>query len=191
MKKERLQLLNQQQRAYCEGTIDFINNEWVFFDSESEEAFPLENFLYREVLVLRMNQWKKGVLTENFIIENKHVQYKLKEKDSIRIKKNILFSFEILLQDLTDDSFFLFIRKLNDLQFSIFDILYCYNHLHFSVFKKAKGVNFFILDNGEAICSVHHHFNYDKTREDRFEFTLNNGKRAIVQQLQRDHKHEH
>ena len=39
MQLERKQILERQKRAYFEGTVENINNEWVFFNQDTEEAF--------------------------------------------------------------------------------------------------------------------------------------------------------
>ncbi|MFS8631187.1 MAG: DUF2777 domain-containing protein, partial [Bacillales bacterium] len=49
--------------------------------------------------------------------------------------------------------------------------------------KRKEGVNFLIFDNQEMICNVQHHFGYYERERDRFEFTINNGKRTIIEKI--------
>lgn len=184
MNQHRIRLLEQQTRAYCEGTIEQINNEWVFFDDETDEASCLDDYINREIILLRANRLKKGILLNNGVMQSKNEKLMLRDHDRIRIKKNLSFSFEALLEDLNDDAFFQFVTTLNSLQFSIYDYLYCHNYLSFLQHDRAKqGVNILIFDNGNEICSVLHHFCYAEKESDRFEFTLNTGKRIIIEKL--------
>ncbi|MCU9612467.1 DUF2777 domain-containing protein [Caldibacillus lycopersici] len=181
MRQERLHILNKQLRAYFEGTVEMINNEWIFFDNETEEAYPIENFYSKEIQVEKYNDWKKGILLDNLTIQGEQGDFKLHDQDTIKIRKTLPYSFDSLLQDLQDDAFFRFILTLNKLGFSVYDLLYCHNHLSFLLNENKEGVNFMVFDNAVQICSVNHHFQYEKKYIDRFEFTLNTGERLILQ----------
>jgi len=183
MNQQRIQLLEQQSRAYCEGTIEYINNEWIFFDDETDEASGLEDYANREIIVYRSNRVKRGILLGNGLVQTKHERLPLHDQDRIKIKKILSFSLEALLDDLNDDAFFQFITTLNSLQFSIYDYLYCHNYLSFLLDKVKQGVNFLIFDNGTEICAVQHHFCYAEKKTDRFEYTLNSGRRIIIEKL--------
>lgn len=182
MKPERLRIIEKQLRSYCEGIIEIINGEWIFFDEESEEAFPLEEFFFKEVQFEQANQWFTGVLTEEYMIQSKHTYYFLHDKMRIRICKSLPFSCISWLEELQNEVFYQFISTLNKLNFSIFDIIYCHNFMSFILSEKKQGVNFLTFDNSELICVVQHHFDYDvHKRKDRLEFTLNTGKRIVLQ----------
>ncbi|MDF1507389.1 DUF2777 domain-containing protein [Robertmurraya sp. DFI.2.37] len=183
-RQQRSKLIEFQIRAYIEGTIEYINDQWVFFENESEEASLLEEYLHQELEVLRHSRWRKGVLFEDGKMAMADEILLLKSSDTLRIRKNLIYSLERLLEEISDDAFYQFITHLNSLHFSVYDCIYCYNHLTFLKGEDRKeGVNFIIFDNQEDICSIQHHFCYYEKKNDRFEFTLNNGKRTIIEKL--------
>ncbi|OCA90024.1 DUF2777 family protein [Pradoshia sp. D12] len=179
----RNQLLSKQLRAYTEGIFENINDQWVFFDEETDEAYPLEEYMNNEISIYRNNRWRKGTLVEDGkLLSGKELIF-IKDEDQVRIKKNLQYSLERLLEELRDDAFFQFITTLNSMDFSAYDCIYGYNQLSFSSTAQSSGTNFFIFDNGDYICSVHHHFNEHNKEQNRFEFTLNTGKRMIIEKL--------
>jgi hypothetical protein len=183
-RQHRLKLIEYQNRAHKKGTIEYINEQWVFFEEETEEASLLEEYLHEEVEVYRYSRWKKGILVEEGKMSSGDEIILLKDQDLIRIRKNLIFSLEKLLEQISDDAFYQFVTHLNSLKFSIYDCIYCYNHLAFlQEDRRKEGVNFIIFDNQEDICNVQHHFCYYEKKHDRFEFTLNNGKRTIIEKL--------
>jgi hypothetical protein len=108
----------------------------------------------------------------------------LQDDEQIRIRKQLIYSFERLLDELNDDSFFQFVTTLNSLDFSVYDCIYSYNQLTFlREAETQSGVNFFIFDNGTVLVSVQHHFYYSEKEQDRFEFTLNTGKRIVIEKI--------
>lgn len=182
--QQRMELLESQQRSYTEGTVEYINHQWVFFDHETEEASALDDWIDKEIEVFRFKKWRKGTLQEDGKIKLGKDFLLLRDQDIVRIRKNIVFSLERLLQEVNDDAFFQFVTNLNTMNFSVYDCIYCYNHLTFFDDRSQKsGVNFIVFDNGESICSVHHHFYYYKNTSDRFEFTLNTGKRMVIEKI--------
>ncbi|MEW9051385.1 MAG: DUF2777 domain-containing protein [Neobacillus sp.] len=183
-RQQRERLYDFQLRAYNEGTVEQINDQWIFFDEETEEAAMLDDFLQQEIEIFRLNRWKKGILVEIGKIRSGNEMIMLKDNDSVRIRKHLIYSLERLLEGINDDAFFQFVTTLNSLDFSIYDCIYCYNHLSFLSDENRKdGVNFIIFDNQEQICSVQHHFCYYEKVNDRFEFTLNTGKRLIIEKI--------
>lgn len=181
---QRNELLESQQRSFTEGTIEYINHQWVFFDHETEEASALDDWMNREIEVFRLKRWRKGTLQEEGKLHLGKELILLKNQDMVRVRKNLVFSLERLLQEVNDDAFFQFVTNLNSIHFSIYDCIYCYNHLTFFDGNHQKsGVNFIVFDNGDSICSVHHHFYYYKNTSDRFEFTLNTGKRMVIEKI--------
>lgn len=182
--KPRLKLFEAQLRAYTEGSIEQINDQWIFFDGETEEAARMDDFLQQEVEVFRLNRWKKGILVEEGKVMIGKESLLLRDHDRIRVRKHLIYSLERLLDSIHEDAFFQFVTTLNSLNFSIYDCLYCYNHLSFLNDDARKdGVNFMIFDNQETICNVQHHFCYFEKISDRFEFTINTGKRLIVEKI--------
>lgn len=183
-KQQRNKLIQYQQRAFNEGTVEYINDQWVFFDDETEEATLLNVWIHEEMEVFHFNRWRKGLLKGDGVVQLDHEEYHLKDQDSIRIRKRLVFSLEQLLTQINDDAFCQFIIHLNSLNFSIYDCIYCYNHLTFLSERIQKsGVNFMVFDNGENICSVQHHFVYYEKKSDRFEFTLSTGKRMVIEKM--------
>lgn len=174
MKPERYCILEKQDRAFFEGIVEKINDDWIVIDNETEEAFPLEDFLYKEIRMKHLNHWYSGILTDDFIVQYENKQYELQDQTYVKIRKSLSVSYQAWLEELADDTFFQFIRKLNELNYSIL------------VTKEKEGVNFFVFDNTVGVCSVHHHFHYRQDQKsDRFEYTLNTGNRIVLQALQR------
>ncbi|WP_026584982.1 DUF2777 domain-containing protein [Bacillus sp. J33] len=183
-RQQRSKLIEYQSRAFTEGTVEFINDQWVFFDHETDEASLLDEFLHQELEVFRFKRWKKGILFEDGKIALADEVFHLKDQDSVRIRKHLVYSLERLLEEMNDDAFYQFITTLNSMQFSVYDCIYCYNQLAFFNDKDRKsGVNFIVFDNQDHICNVQHHFCYYEKRSDRFEFTLNSGKRMVIEKI--------
>jgi Protein of unknown function (DUF2777) len=183
-RQQRLKLFEHQMRAFTEGTVENINGEWIFFDGETEEASLMDDLIHQEIEVFRYNEWKKGILFEDGKIELANDVHYLQNHDFIRIRKHLIYALDQLLNEINDEAFVQFVTTLNSLQFSIYDCIYCYNHLNFLGDHERKiGVNFMILDNQEQICNVQHHFCYYEKINDRFEFTLNSGKRMIIEKI--------
>ena len=183
-RQQRMKLIDAQLRAYTIGTIENINDQWVFFDGETEEASLLDEYLHQEIEFLRNEKWVKGILFEEGKIGLADEVILLQDQDEVRIRKHLVYSLERLLEELHHEVVLQFIKTLNSLKFSIYDCIYCYNHMTFLHKTEQKnGVNFLIFDNQELICTVQHHFSYHEKVNDRFEFTLNNGKRMIVEKL--------
>jgi hypothetical protein len=181
---QRMKLLENQLRAYTDGTIEYINDQWIFFDEETEEAILFDENLHQEIEVFRNNIWKRGILFEDGKVAFGDILLLLKDHDKIRIRKHLVYSLERLFEELLDDALVNFITTLNSLGFSIYDCIYCYNHLNFvNSTQPRSGVNFIVFDNQDLICTVQHHFTYFEKISDRFEFTLNSGKRLIVEKI--------
>ncbi|MBA4538771.1 DUF2777 domain-containing protein [Bacillus aquiflavi] len=181
---ERIKILDRQSRAFTEGTVEFINEQWVFFDKETEEASLIDEYIHEEVEIFLQNRWQKGILLDEGKINCNTETHCLKDHDRIRIRNKLIYSLELLLKQLNIDAFIQFISSLNSLQFSIYDCIYCYNQLSFLKERtRQNGVNFLVFDNQHLICSVQHHFCYGELESDRFEFTLNTGKRIIIEKI--------
>ena len=183
-RQHRSKLIEEQLRSFQNGTVENINDQWVFFDAETEEASLLEEFAHTEAEVFRGGRWTKGKLNYNGELASGSALIQLQNGETVRLKKQLPYSLDKLLEEMGDEAFIYFLEMLNSLQFSLYDCIYCYNHLHFLYEEKeTAGVNFAIFDNEKSICSIHHHFNCSGPRSDRFEFTLNNGKRTIIEKI--------
>lgn len=180
----RKQILERQARAYTYGAIEYINGQWIFFDDETEEALCLHD-LSAEMEILYCGKWERSFELLNDQIRIDYGTILLQNEDLIRIRKKLIYSFDLLLDELDDDAFSQFLITLNSLHFSIYDSIYCYNQLAFLGTKSTKkGVNTIIFDNEDQICTVQHHFSELNTYlQHRFEFTLSTGKRLIVEKL--------
>ena len=90
----RHQLLSKQLRAYTEGIFENINDQWVFFDEETDEAYPLEEYMNNEISIYRNNRWRKGTLVEDGkLLSGKEIIF-IQDEDQVRIKKNLQYSSE-------------------------------------------------------------------------------------------------
>lgn len=183
-RQQRNKLFEFQSRAYNEGTVELINDQWIFFDKETEEAALLDESLHQEIEVFRYNRWKRGTLIEAGKVCLTDESIILRDQDMVRTRKHLIYSLDRLLEELNDEAFIQFVTTLNSMDFSIYDCLYCYNHLSFLAEEDRKaGVNFMVFDNQEQICNVQHHFCYFEKVNDRFEFTVNTGKRLVIEKL--------
>lgn len=54
---QRKHILYNQPRAHTVGNVEYINNEWIFFDDENEEAFLLEEIAEDGFEILYNNNW--------------------------------------------------------------------------------------------------------------------------------------
>lgn len=179
--QSRLHFLKEQPRAFIYGMMERIDKQWVFFDDESDEAFMLDE-IADDSLEIQLNQrWHKAMWVGDDIIQANGEAYMLKEGDYIRVRKTLQHAYEQLLEELARQSLAQLTRYLNDLNFSLYDCIYCFNGLHFQEKASVKnGVNFLTFDNGEEVCSIHHFFERNERTIDRFEFTLHNGKRLMT-----------
>lgn len=181
---QRINLIEFQPRAFNSGTVEYINSQWVFFDEETDEAALVDEFIHQEVEVLRNNKWCRGFLLDNGCIQTGNEQLHLQDQELLRVRKQLVYALERLLDELNDEAFIQFINTLNSLNFSVHDCIYCYNHLTFLDHESGmSGVNFLIFDNEELICSVQHHFDYHEKHNDRFELTMSNGKRTVIERI--------
>jgi hypothetical protein len=178
--QQRLTYLKEQKRAYIQGTLEYVNDEWIFFDEESEEAALLEDMTTGDIEVFRFGKWINGKLCEDGTVLFSTQYYALKNGDVVRFRKQLPYAYEQWLQSLSDKTFFHYIQLLNDYDFSLYDCLYCYNSL---LFGKQTGVNFIIYDNTELIGNVQHYYERGALDKDRFEITFSTGKRFVCTQI--------
>ncbi|WP_246938652.1 DUF2777 family protein [Bacillus pinisoli] len=180
--QQRLEQLPFQERAYMIGSVEAIHDQWVFFD-EQDEPSALTDILNEPFEIKGKHGWETFHTFENGIAIGPY-SYPIKNGDSFKIKKPLTYVYQEWLNELTDESFTRFIHLINAMNFSVYDCIYCHNFLFYQVTKKQRdGVNFITFDNGEQLCSVHHHYQRGIPHSDRFELTLNNGKRHILTSL--------
>ncbi|MFS1515672.1 DUF2777 family protein [Bacillus sp. SCS-151] len=183
--QHRLQLIKEQQRAFINGSIEYIGDEWIFFDDEDDVASNFEDIVQDEFEIWLMDRWLKGSIIESGVVELSKFTYFLQHGDKVRINKKLLLNYSELLQSLNEESFIRFIHCLNQLSFSMYDCIYSHNVLSFFEMNNsnAEGVNFLIFDNLETICNVQHHFFRGSHSTDRFEYTTSSGKRLLSQHI--------
>ncbi|GMB08864.1 uncharacterized protein DUF2777 [Thermolongibacillus altinsuensis] len=180
MGMDRFVYIHNQKRAHIYGTVECMNDEWIFFDEESEEACLLEEKEQSSVELFRFGKWIKGTLLEQGVISFSKQLYKLKNGDQIRFLKPLPYAYEQWLKQLSDHAFFHFTRLMNELNFSLYDCLYCYNH---SLFAN-QGVNFLIYDNTKEVSNVQHYYERGENHKDRFEITIHTGKKLMGAQIE-------
>lgn len=177
----KLAVIPFQERAFIEGTLEQIGDEWIFFDEINEEAFELGE-LTEELEVLLKGTWMKGVLIDKTLLYIDNDFHYFENGDRVRYKKNLTYSFKGLIEELSEESYLSFVNTLNSLSYSLYDCNFCNNFHDLLQMRQVKeGMNVMIFDNEEQICVVQHFFSrhYHKKVQDRFEFALSDGKRII------------
>lgn len=177
--EKRLSYLPEQKRAYICGEIEFVNDEWIFFDEEQEEAALLEEMTTGDIEVFRNGQWLHGYWQKDGIVHLDGSMLFLHNGETVRFRKPLPYAYRQWLEELPEKTLFHFVEWLNSLGFSLYDCLYCYNGLLF----KPVGVNFIIFDNTELIANVQHYYERNGSYKDRFELTLHTGNRFICTQI--------
>lgn len=182
--QHRLNAIKEQPRSYSMGTVEFINEQWIFFDDENEEASLLEELVEREIEVFTLQSWIGGTLTEEGLLKTADYFYQLTDGDCVRVRKHLPHTYKALLEAFPDEVFVRFTSTLNKFSYSLYDCIYCHNHMMFhDEIEHYHGVNFINFDNTEIVCAVLHHFERGKKNHDRFEFTWADGKRSILMNL--------
>ena len=179
--QRKLAVIPFQERAFVEGTLEQIGDEWIFFDEINEEAFELGE-LTAELEVFLNGTWAKGILIDNTLLYIENDFHYFKDGDRIRYKKTLTHSFKQLIEELSEESYMSFVNTLNSLSYSLYDCVFCNNFLDLLQMRQGKeGMNVMIFDNEEQICVVQHYFSRHTNNkiEDRFEFALSDGKRVI------------
>lgn len=163
------------------GIIYYMNNEWIFFDEEDDEAYLLTDFPNDSFEILIDNYWisATSINDNEFIVA--HTKYVLQDGMHIKICKTLQLAYENYLNELSDPAFEKFTSTLDELEYSIYDCMLCHHFLSFLTEVPSIGVNFFLFDNSDMMCSVNHHFiRSDGIVLDRFEFTRADGVRVEV-----------
>lgn len=179
--QQRLSIISEQKRSYTMGTVECINEQWIFFDADTDEASMLEDMINKEAQVFTLQKWEKGIFVEDGLLQMKDFYYKLSNGDCIRFRKVLPYSYSELLSSFSEELFIKYTTTLNKLSFSLYDCEYCHNQLLYKPDEREfSGVNFITYDNTETICTVQHFFSRGRVKKDRFEFTLSNGQRALL-----------
>ncbi|QFT88322.1 hypothetical protein FIU87_06680 [Bacillus sp. THAF10] len=184
--QKRKRIIYEQKRSYTCGTVENINDQWIFFEAEDDEAFLLEEITEDGIEILLNNEWVLGVLLETgqVILHTNHL-YELSNGDAVRVRKRLPQPYMEMLEELSEDAFTNFTNLLNKSDFSLYDCIYCHNTMQFmDSDDEPNGVNFLVFDNDTYICSVQHHFIRGSNLTDRFEYTLQTGKRYLYTNLE-------
>ncbi|CAG9623469.1 DUF2777 family protein [Sutcliffiella rhizosphaerae] len=184
--QERKRIIFEQKRSYTCGTVENINDQWIFFEAEDDEAFLLVEITEDGIEILLSNEWVPGVFMETgqVLLHTKHL-YELNNGDAVRVRKRLPQAYMEWLEELSVDAFTNFTSLLNKSNISLYDCIYCHNTMQFmDLVKEPSGVNFLVFDNEAFICSVQHHFSRGKLITDRFEYTLQTGKRYLFTNLE-------
>lgn len=84
---QRIELIKHQSRSFTAGIVEYINDQWVFFNDENDEAYPLEDYVNREIEIYRSNRWRKGFLSDISTVNLKKESFFLIHQEQVRIKK--------------------------------------------------------------------------------------------------------
>ena len=186
--QERKNFIFTQKRSFTYGTVENINDQWIFFDAEDDEAFMLYELIEDGLEIFLNNEWVAGVLLESgdVFLHTLH-QYELNNGDPVRVRKKLPLAYQEILEELSVESLLQFTKLLNSMDISLYDCIYCHNTMQFIADEEAvrRGVNFLVYDNETIICSVQHHFTRGEQKSDRFEYTLQTGKRLLFTNLER------
>lgn len=180
--KQRKHILYTQPRAHTIGNVEYINEEWIFFDEESDEAFLLEDIVEDSFELLYKNNWLPARFYEENVLQVEDGQHPLQNGETIRIRKKLLTSYQEWLEELPDHTFSLLVETLQSLNYSLYDCIYCYNFLSFQPKEQhCEGINFLIFDNEDMICSLHHHYvRHHVHNKDTFQFTKANNEQFNI-----------
>ncbi|WP_338780969.1 DUF2777 family protein [Metabacillus sp. FJAT-52054] len=177
----RKKLLHTQERSCMTGNICCFEGEWLFFEEDADEGKLVDTMDLSEMQVFNDGKWTHAIWLSEGKIKIESKELFLTDSHMIRIRRRLPFAFEQLLRSLDDDSFIRFTGELNQLGYSIYDCIYCYNHLLFTNKKlKTACTSFYQFDNEDSICGVQHHCLPTDQILDRFEFTTSHGKRSIL-----------
>ncbi len=175
--------MRNQHRAYTIGSIEHINTEWIFFEEESEEASLLSEIVQDGFEILYEHHWIPAHIYENDMIKIENILYKLQNRDTLRVPKKLLYSYEEWLKGLSDSSFLALASSLKAFEYSLYDCLFCHNSMQFIRNQiPNQGVNFILYDNGDLVCSLHHHYvHHSNEGKDTFIFTRADGETKMIE----------
>ncbi|WP_050770916.1 DUF2777 family protein [Bacillus coahuilensis] len=84
---ERFALLNRQDRAFITGTVEKLNDQWVFFDDENDEATMLEFFDDYQLEVMNHNKWRVAEILSDHELAVEGVALPLLDGMELRLQK--------------------------------------------------------------------------------------------------------
>ncbi|MBD1380610.1 DUF2777 family protein [Metabacillus arenae] len=177
----RKKVLQDQERSYQAGKVLHKDNQYLFYDDVLDDVQLLEYVVEEEMEILVNLEWQKGMWKGAGKVHLPFGNYDLKEGDFIRLKKDLPYALNKMLEAIPDETFLKLVQQLNSWGFSVYDCIYNYNQLLFMEKKTfKKGVSFYQFDNEESVCALQHHFERGMRNKDRFEFTTSRGKQSVI-----------
>ncbi|MBO9128693.1 DUF2777 family protein [Bacillus sp. 165] len=180
--QNRYHIFREQPRAHTLGNIEYINEEWIFFDEESDEAFSLWDIIEDDFEILYNNNWLPARFYEDKAVKVDNELYPLQDGEMIRVKKKLHPTYEEWLKLLSDNAFSAITNVLKQSDYSLYDCIFCHNFLGFQPKNTpCQGVNIIIFDNLDLVCALHHHFVRDENgQRDQFEFVRTDGQKYSI-----------
>ncbi|WP_164462126.1 DUF2777 family protein [Bacillus sp. FJAT-42376] len=177
----RKKLLHTQERSCMTGNICCFEGEWLFFEEDADEGKLVDVMDLSDMHMLMDGIWYQAIWLSDGKIKTDSGEHSIADSHVFKIRRKLPFAFEQMLRSLDDDSLVRFTGELNQLGYSIYDCIYCYNHLLFTNKKlKTACTSFYQFDNEDSICGVQHHRMPTEDVLDRYEFTTSLGKRSIL-----------
>ncbi|MGL4523496.1 MAG: DUF2777 family protein [Bacilli bacterium] len=178
----RTQLIHKQRGSVCEGTVDKIGGEWVFFENTTDEASMLQSILSYSPHIQKHDYWLPLEQFQAPFFTYKNLDYSLEPGDAVRFYRPLSHTLVALLAHLSDVVFIGLLTFLNENDYSIFDCIYCHyfgGYFHHS--RISDGVNFLIFDNTTILASLHHTFTYtEKSESHHFQLLSANGNSSQI-----------
>ncbi|MCP8968251.1 DUF2777 family protein [Ectobacillus ponti] len=177
--QNRYSILRNQARAHTIGSVEYMNEEWIFFDEETDEAALLSDVIDDTFEILYNNHWLPARFYEQNTLKIENEPHVLQDGELVRVRKKLPLVYEELLKELSEEAFLGLSSLLQEFDYSLYDCIYCHNSLFFQPGNRTRqGVNFVIYDNGDRICSLHHFFIRDKQNgKDEFQLVRADGTR--------------
>ena len=176
----RKKFIREQRGAYRAATVEKIDTNRLIFDTETNEALPFseETFQACDIQIQCPNQEWKSVQYYNFdYLRMNEKLIPIEDVMHIRMETALPFAYNAWLEQLSRHSLLKFTQLINDLNYSLFDCIFCHNATLFQNSDCGESINFIFLDNSYIPCSVHHrHTQTFTTKEESFHFTLADGK---------------
>ncbi len=109
---QRNHILYNQPRAHTVGNVEYINNEWVFFDDENDEDFLLARYCRRWFEILYNNNWLPARFYEQDVLQIANEQHPFPKRRNDTNSKKLLLSYNEWLEELPDYVFTLLTESL-------------------------------------------------------------------------------
>lgn len=172
----RKNFIHEQRGAYQAATIEKIGTHWLIFDTQTDEAIPFSKETFEEIGIQIQSGNQEWISIQYYDTNYLQADEKLipiQNQMNIRIETALSFAYHQWLEQLPRKTLLTFTQFINDLNYSLFDCVYCHNTSLFQNAGNGHHVNFIFLDNSDMPCSIHHS---RKEHMEQFDLTLANGK---------------